>query len=68
MLNAINSRLKRSGEPTPTPFNPKQLFASLKYCSIQPLWQCQEAVLRMLLRLVAKYQGSSSRFRRGSPA
>ncbi len=37
MLSAINCRLKRSGEPTPTPFNPKQLFAPLKDCSIQSL-------------------------------
>src|SRR5215213_1650435 len=68
MVSVIKSRLKRCGEPTPTPFNPKRLFASLKGCSIQSLCQYHEAALRADPRLVATYQGSSGCLPRGSTA
>ena len=55
MLNAIKSRLRRSGELTLTLFfSPKRLFASLKLCSIHPRCQCQLVALLASLNVVAR--------------
>src|SRR4051812_33422469 len=62
MVNAINSRLRRSAEPTLTLLNPKRLFASLKLCSFQPRCQYQLVALLASSNLVARYQGSSGSF------
>lgn len=65
IVSAINSRSRRSGEPTLASLSPKRLLASLKDCTIQPLCQYHEAALLALQRLVVRYHGSSGRLRRG---
>lgn len=66
MVSAMSKRPRRSGELTLTPLRPKRLFESLNDCSIYPLCQYHEAALFALLRLVARYHGSSGCLR-GQP-
>lgn len=65
MVSAMSSRPRRRGQPTLTLASPKRPFASLKDCSIHPLYQYQEMALLASSKLVAKYQGSSGCSRRG---